>query len=440
MRRKYLLLAILAVPVCCLLAYGVYRLPPVYDRLAPRISGWYAEIKYALNPPEESIFIPESQVDAIVQATLKALTPSPTPTVPSATPTNPGPTFTLGPTFTPTITPTPLPETVNLTGVRHQFQRWNNCGPATLSMALSYWDWQGNQLTTADYLKPNERDKNVMPYEMSNYVLDETDLKMVIREGGEIELLKRLIAGGFPVIVEKGFSGAGFDDWMGHYELLSGYNQSQQMFIAQDSYRGPDYHISYKNVEFDWRAFNYIFLVAYPPEKEAELFDLLGPWGDEDWAVRHALEIAREEGQTLTGLSLYFAWFNVGTNHVSLLEYADAAAAYDFSFVLNANLPEGERAWRMMWYQTGPYKAYYYTQRYEEVTILAKNTLKVMSEPILEESYYWRGLAREALGDMEGAVSDFKASVRYNPHFCPGWAQLERLGENTSNMPAICQP
>ena len=32
-----------------------------------------------------------------------------------------------------------------LTGILHQFQMWNNCGPANLSMALSFWDWKGDQ-------------------------------------------------------------------------------------------------------------------------------------------------------------------------------------------------------------------------------------------------------------------------------------------------------
>ncbi|HLE15046.1 MAG TPA: tetratricopeptide repeat protein, partial [Anaerolineales bacterium] len=60
---------------------------------------------------------------------------------------------------------------------------------------------------------------------------------------------------------------------------------------------------------------------------------------------------------------------------------------------------------------------------------LANTTLNdTISEPVLEESFYWRGLAREALGDAPGALDDMRESVRLNPNFTPGWEQLSRLG------------
>jgi len=409
-----------------------YRLPPVHNRLAWRIDNWRARVKYAISPPEQAVFQPQQQneptIAAMVSATLAALTPdataTPTPLLETATPL---PTATPTLTPTPTITPTPLPPSVNLRGVRHEYQRWNNCGPATLSMALSFYGWMKGQTVAADFLKPNQRDKNVSPYEMVNFVNGQTDLRLLWRQGGDTNLLKHLLASGYPVIVEKGFSGSGFDGWMGHYELLTGYDDAQGIFIAQDSYRGPDYAVPYDTLMQEWRAFNYIFLLPYPPEREAEVLTLLGAWADEEWANRHALQIAEQESQTLDGQALFFAWFNIGTSHVRLREYQDAAVAYDFAFSLYAALPEEKRPWRMMWYQTGPYWAYYYSGRYQDVINLATTTLSAMSEPILEESYYWRALARDALGDRQGALDDLRESVRLNPNFTPGWAMLEQL-------------
>jgi tetratricopeptide (TPR) repeat protein len=425
---------ILGVAILCLLAVGIYNLPPVYERLAWRVANLRAQIKYFLDPPEEAVFVPEEQVAAIVQATLFALTEAapktPTPTA-TFEPIQSGPTDTPSPTFTATQTPTALPASVYLSGVTHHYQTWNNCGPATLSMGLSYWDVFIYQGTTAAYLKPNARDKNVFPYEMSNYIADETGLVSYWRMGGEIELLKTMLANGFPVLVEKGFQGQGFDGWMGHYELLSGYDDAYGVFIAQDSYRGPDYHISYDDLLNDWRAFNYTFLMISSREREAELWELLGPWQDEDWAYRHALEIAQNERDVLSGQAQFFAWFNAGTSHVYLREYVDAAYVYDYAFGLYASLLGDERPWRTMWYQTGPYWAYYYSGRYQDVINLASTTLGAMDEPVLEESYYWRALAREAQGDISGAISDLNESVRLNPNFGPGWDQLARLnGDN----------
>jgi tetratricopeptide (TPR) repeat protein len=161
-----------------------------------------------------------------------------------------------------------------------------------------------------------------------------------------------------------------------------------------------------------------------------EVLTVLGPWADPAWANQHALEIAQAEVQSLSGIDQYFAQFNEGTSHVNLLQYADAAAAFDRSFNLYANLlDDGLRPYRIVWYQTWPYWAYYYTGRYQDVINLADTTLNdTISEPVLEESFYWRALAREALGDLDGALADFRQSVALNPNFGPGWDQLARLG------------
>ena len=87
------------------------------------------------------------------------------------------------------------------------------------------------------------------------------------------------------------------------------------------------------------------------------------------------------------------------------------------------------RPFRMMWYQTGPYWAYYYSGRYQDVLSLANTTLiDTISEPVLEESLYWRGMAEAALGNTSGAVSDFRDSLRWHPGFGPSLEQLQQMG------------
>ena len=82
----------------------------------------------------------------------------------------------------------------------------------------------------------------------------------------------------------------------------------------------------------------------------------------------------------------------------------------------------------MIWYQTGPYWAYYYTGRYQDVIKLATTTLDAMSEPVLEESYYWRALAGEATGDSKGAIKDLQSALKFHPGFEPALTQLKQLG------------
>ncbi len=422
--RKTVPVLTVVILVLCLLGVVIYNLPPVYDRLAWRIEALQARIHYSLNPPGQVVFVPGQTPLPTITPTL--FQPSATPTIILATD---QPTSTFTPVPTETLTPTPLPAQARLTGIRHEYQTWNNCGPANLAMALSFWGWRGAQKDTAPFLKPNQRDKNVMPYEMEAFVDSQTDLEAVVRVGGEIPLLKAFIASGIPVLVEKGFEGVGFDGWMGHYQVVSGFDDARGIFIVQDSYKGPNLEINYQDFEDQWRAFNYTYLVIYPPDHREMVLQILGLQAYDNFNNRYAEQKARTETTTLTGRAQYFAWYNLGTNLVALHDYLGAATAYDAAFAHYQNLPEAERPWRMLWYQTGPYFAYYYTARYQDLIDLATTTLDVTKEPVLEESYYWRARASLALDDRQGAIEDLRKCLEAHPDFSPAVEQLTLLGE-----------
>ncbi len=99
-------------------------------------------------------------------------------------------------------------------------------------------------------------------------------------------------------------------------------------------------------------------------------------------------------------------------------DHENAAAAFDQARAIG--LP-----WRMLWYQFGPYEAYYQIGRYDDVILLADTTL--MERPYFEESYYYRGLAKAALGDIEQARSDLQKAVKRNPNFSPAAEALAQL-------------
>jgi hypothetical protein len=332
------------------------------------------------------------------------------------------------PTSSPAAEKTPMPNSIQLAGFRHEYQTWNNCGPATMAMALSYWGWEGDQGPIAAFTKPNSRDKNVMPYELAAYVEVETQINAVFRVGGDIEFLKRALAAGFPIIIEKGFEGREFDGWMGHYVLVTGFNDEDQLFTLQDSYYGPDQVMGYKDLESYWRAFNFTYLLVYPPGRQEEIAGVLSLHTDKEYNFNYAAQKAYNEIYTLGGRDLFFAWFNRGTNLVELQDFVGAAVAYDQAFALYPTIQKEDRPWRIMWYQTGPYSAYYYTQRYQDVINLATTTLEAMSEPVLEESYYWRALAREALGEKEGASKDLQSALDYHPGFEPALLHFQQMG------------
>jgi tetratricopeptide (TPR) repeat protein len=425
--RKYILLFLgISLLAMCLLAVFLFSLPALQEGLGWRLQSWRARIKYALAPPEKLIFTPGAQGATIPSPTwTPTQIPSPTPTIDLATAV---PASTPTPTLPPTLTPTPLPPSASLGGFLHMYQMWNNCGPANLAMALTYWGWKGDQRAPAAFMKPNQRDKNVMPYEMEAYVEQETDFEAVVRVGGDLETLKAFIASDFPVLAEKGFEGTGFDGWMGHYQVVNGYDDAAAAFYVQDSYKGPNIQIPYDDFLAHWRAFNYTYLVIYPPDRNQQVLDILGLQAYDNFNFHHADSKAEMEAATLSGRDQYFAWFNRGSSLVALQDYTAAALAYDTAFANYPSIPEESRPWRMMWYQTGPYFAYYYTGRYQDVIDLATTTLDAMSEPILEESYYWRARAKLSLGQVESATEDLRTCLEVHPDFAPCVEELVKLG------------
>jgi tetratricopeptide (TPR) repeat protein len=161
------------------------------------------------------------------------------------------------------------------------------------------------------------------------------------------------------------------------------------------------------------------------------VLSILGPWADETWAANHALETAEEEIKEIKGNNLFFALFNKGTSLVALNQYSDASVVYDQAFrqYSNWDIAKGNRPFRMMWYQTGPYYAYYYSARYQDVIDLANTTLtKTISKPTLEESLIWRGRAYYMIGNTNAAVADYRAALQVHADWYPAVQALQELG------------
>lgn len=436
------------IPIALALVIGIYFIPPVRVRADRRINDLRAQIKTLVNPPGQAVFVPAQQdqqnaIATIVESTMQASAAQTQTAMPVVVSTN------SGPTAAPTITPTPLPPFVNLPGVTYvdQRERWNYCGPASLAMALNFWGWKGSRDDIAKVVKPGENDpkknfidrgftdKNVMPYELVDFVNNETEYRALYRIGGDIELAKTMAARGFPIVAEKGYYEADYNGriaWLGHYQFITGYDDSTQELIVQDTWNdGPNFRIKYDLFMEGWRSFDFTFFVVYPADRETEVMDILGSYADPQRAAQIALDRADNDIPALTGNDLFFAWFAKGTSHVALQQYADAAAAYDQAFSIYASLGSGnnERPYRMMWYQTGPYWAYFYTGRYQDVINLANTTLNdTISSPTLEESLYWRGMAEYAIGDTANAIKDVRKALYYNQNMQAAIARLQEWG------------
>jgi len=186
---------------------------------------------------------------------------------------------------------------------------------------------------------------------------------------------------------------------------------------------GPDGRIlTYETLERDWPHFNRNYIAVYRPEQAQLVADIVGEDMDDVVMWANALEASRQDAAADPENAFY--WFNLGTAYNALGDYQSAAAAFDQARAIG--LP-----WRMLWYQFGPYEAYYQAGRYEDVILLADTTLK--DRPYFEESFYYKGLAQAALGDAKAARKSLEKAADLNPNFAPAasaLAQMETAVEN----------
>jgi hypothetical protein len=324
------------------------------------------------------------------------------------------PVIDLTPSATPTATFAPLPAQASIAPPPYEQQTPNNCGPATLSMALHIYGWEGSQADIANLIKPILQDRNVNPEELRYYVRTQAGwLNMEYRVDGNIEILKRLLAANYPVIVESVTSldpndalGPDDDLWAAHYVLLTGYDDNTQMFTIQDSYHGANLMLPYEQLKKEWEPFNNLYIVIYFPKFEEEIKNLLASDWDADLNRQNALDAA--ESATTDNPTDAFAWFNLGSDLVYFDLYEEAALAYDKAREIGLPL-------RMFRYQFGPFLAYFHANRNDDLLALADYARSITE--MSEEAWLWYGFGLYRKGDYEGALKAWQKADKINPNF-----------------------
>lgn len=383
-----------------LLAVLVYQIPYVKSVLSWRIEKFTIYTK--------NVFNPVGSVPTALPVTPRPVTPTADATAISA------PVIDLTPSVTPAATFAPLPAQASIASPPFEYQTPNNCGPAVLSMALHIYGWEGDQGDIAEFIKPNIKDRNVNPEELRYYVRTQAGwLNLEYRVGGGIELLKRLLAANYPVMVESVTSldpnDALFPDddlWAAHYLLLTGYNDSARTFTIQDSYRGADMTISYSKLEEEWKPFNNLYIVMYFPEFEEEMKALLASDWDPDLNRQNTL--AASQAAAAINPADAFAWFNYGSNLTYFERYEEAALAYDKAREIGLPL-------RMFRYQFGPFLAYFHSGRNDDLLVLTKYAIDITN--MSEETWLWYGYGLYRKGDNAGALKAWQKADSINPKF-----------------------
>jgi tetratricopeptide (TPR) repeat protein len=393
-----------------LLGILLYQIPSIRSRILWRYEVWATRLKNTLDP---------------------VVIPTPIPSTPFATFTPHPPTPTLPATEPPTPTLIPLPSQVLLTSPAYEKQDINNCGPAVLSMTLRMYGWEGTQFDIANIIKPVKQDRNVNPEELRYYILNEAGwLKAEVRVAGNLDLLKRLLAANYPVIVEvaskidpQDANGPNDDLWDAHYLLVNGYDDAEGVFIAQDSQhgaeKGTDKKIPYDTLLADWKPFNYLYMVIYFPQDEEEVKSILGTDWDSDLNRQNAMEFAN--AAVTADPTDAFAWFNLGSMLTYFDRYQEAVQAFDQAFTLG--LPQ-----RMTRYQFWPFSAYFNADRIDYLLDITEKTYSPINGQYAEEALLWHGWGLWKQGDLEGAIADWRKALQVHPGYKDAIYALQFVG------------
>jgi tetratricopeptide (TPR) repeat protein len=290
-----------------------------------------------------------------------------------------------------------------LPGAKWVPQSFNNCGPATTSMILQYFGFNVDQNQTKAALRTNPDDKNVFTYEMANYLRKDYGIESKLLYGGDIQLIKKLLANGFYVVLE---------DWLhpnediGHVTIIRGFDDDQGVLIADDSFIGVNITYPYEQfVQTQWKPFNYEYLPVYEAGNEDLLKAIVGQVWDSKFMYERAAKLAQSE-IAQDGRDMY-AWFNLGTSLYGLEKYEEAKQAFEKSKSLG--WPK-----RMLWYQIQPIQTYNALGEYARAMELADVAL--VGNDSFAEAHLEKAIAYKGLGNTQRAREEAERALFFYPN------------------------
>lgn len=307
------------------------------------------------------------------------------------------------------VTPAPtlpdIPESYSIQMQKHMFQSFNNCGPATLSMALSYLGIDKTQGELGEILRPyqvaggDNDDKSVTLSEVAAQA-ESYGLHTYLRPNGTPEKLERIIALGLPVVTRTWLES---DEDIGHYRVVRGYDRSNKIFTQDDSLQGKDLTYSYDEFDEIWQPFNYEYLVIVDDERRAHVEAILGEEVDEQVAWENAL--ARIEQEMQSDPENGHLGFAKSRIYYYLGDYAKSVEEFE--------LAEDRLSFRTLWYQMEPILAYEKLGNRVRVFEVTDGILNNQNRAY-SEAYLVRGRMLEKNGDIAGARNEYEKALFYN--------------------------
>lgn len=308
-----------------------------------------------------------------------------------------------------------VPESYTLNNNYHIFQTFNNCGPAALSMQLSYFDVNKTQQELGSILRPYQHpwgdndDKSTSLEEMAT-LAEEYGFVAYHRPLGNMDLIKKFISNDIPVVTRTWLK---YDEDIGHFRVVKGYNDRTRELLQDDSLQGKNLTYSYDDFNAVWDKFNFEYLVIVPKEKRELAEEILGE--DLDVNVVWAKAVTKSTADVKAAPSDIYARFNLSVALYYTKDYAGSVKAYE---AVQTLLPK-----RTLWYQLEPLYAYFELGNYQKIFDVSDQILN-NGNRAYTELYILRGDIYMKQGNKELAKQEYEKAVFYNKNFKPAQEAL----------------
>lgn len=311
----------------------------------------------------------------------------------------------VSPEQTLAVTMPPIPSSKLMANDYQIYQTFNNCGPASLSMGLSYFGIHKTQAELGQDLRPYQNpqgdndDKSVSLDELAQEA-EKFGLVAYSRPNGSMQLLKELVAQNFPVIIETNLTK---DDDIGHYRVVKGYDDAAGVIIQDDSMQGHNLRFSYADLDSIWKQYDYAYVVLVPKDKQQIAEAILGRNLDLKTAWQEAANaninaLAQNTNDIYNRFNLSVAYYYLGQYQNSVNEFEKVEKSLPF---------------RTLWYQIEPIQSYYQLGNYKRVFEITDNILN-NGNRAFSELYIIRGDIYKKQGNIVAAKAEYEKAVFYN--------------------------
>ena len=225
------------------------------------------------------------------------------------------------------ILPTPVdaPPRAVFDTMTHIWQTLNNCGPASVVMALSALGVSVDQETARLALRGPDVRRGMGPQGVGPWVKDNWDLRSTWRNNGTVDLIKKLVANGFVPMVTQWMQDPSVSR-IAHWRTVRGYDDAAGVFYVNDPMLGNMVALDYGWFARNWQSFSYRYMVIYHPEQEPLLKAVIG----RDWSDSYMREALYQRNRAdALAQNTVFAWLAYGEAAYANGVFDEAVAAFE---------------------------------------------------------------------------------------------------------------